>query len=411
MPELFNVLPVAEAEQRLAQHIAAFGHVERVPLFHAAGRVVAEPIQAPESLPAFARSTMDGFAVRAADTYGASEGLPAYLTLIGEVPMGQPSGISLGAGETARVHTGGMLPDGCDAVVMVEHTQQLDATMIEILRPVAVGDNTVPVGGDVRAGTPVFRAGWKLRPQDLGGLAALGITMVPVFPQPRVAILATGDEVVGPHDTPTPGQIRDVNSSTVAALVRQHGGIPQPIGIAPDDAAALERLARAALAQADVLVISAGSSVSTRDVTASVISKLGKPGVLVHGVSMHPGKPTILAMAGSKPVFGLPGNPVSTMVAFHLFVMPTLLRLQGLEPVTQRRNTVTARLLHNLASHPGSEDFVPVRLVDRAGEQCADPVFGKSNLIFTMVRADGLVRVPADRAGLYADDMVTVELF
>ncbi|NTU83397.1 MAG: molybdopterin molybdotransferase MoeA [Chloroflexales bacterium] len=409
MPELFQVVTTTEANARLAGHLAPLGRVESVLLPAALDRVLAEDLRSPGDLPAFPRSTMDGFAVRAGDTYGASEGLPAYLTLCGEVPMGRSSELTVGLGQAARVHTGGMIPSGSDAVVMVEHTQALNAETIEVVRPVAVGENVIPVGEDVRAGELLFPRGHRLRPQDLGGLAGVGVVQVPVAARPRVAILASGDEVVPAEMTPSPGQVRDINSYTIAALVQRAGGEPHSYGIAPDDADKLARMARAALEAAEVLIISAGSSVSTRDMTAAVIASLGAPGVLVHGVAIHPGKPTILAMAGDRPVFGLPGNPVSTMIAFELFVAPALRCLLGASaapaPMSQ------ARLARNVASRPGREDFVPVRLERRAGELWADPVFGKSNLIYTMARADGLVRVPLDLAGLYEGDLVDVRMF
>lgn len=411
MPELFHVLTVAQANDRLSTHIVPLGRTEPVPVLDALDRVTATDLRAAVDLPAFARSTMDGFAVRAADTYGASEGLPACLTISGEVAMGRAATIEVAAGAAARIHTGGMLPAGADAVVMVENTQQIDEHMLEVVRAVAVGENVIPIGDDVRMGDLLFAQGHWLRPQDLGGLAGVGITTVPVSARPRVAILATGDEVVPADRAVAPGQIRDINSYTIAALTRRAGGEPVLYGIAPDQAAPFREMARTALAESDALIISAGSSVSTRDMTAQVIGELGQPGVLVHGVSIHPGKPTILAVAGAKPVFGLPGNPVSTMVAYELFVTPTLLRMLGCAR-PQAWRTVQARLAHNVASHPGREDFVPVRVVSRDdGLLWAEPVFGKSNLIYTMARADGMLPVPLDRAGLYAGDLVTVRLF
>ena len=409
MPELFQVATIAQAGARLAEHVAPLGRAERVALLDALDRVTAEDLRSPVDLPAFARSTMDGFAVRAADTYGASEGLPAYLALCGEVPMGRPAALEVRLGEAARVHTGGMLPPGADAVVMVEHTQQLDERTIEVVRPVAAGENVIPVGEDVRAGDALFPRGHRLRPQDLGGLSGVGIASVEVAARPRVAILASGDEVVPPERPVAPGQIRDINSYTIASQARRAGAEPILCGIAPDNAARLRAMANAALDRADALIISAGSSVSTRDMTAQVIGELGAPGVLVHGVAIHPGKPTILALVGAKPVFGLPGNPVSTMIAFDLFVAPALRRLLGCGAAAG--GSVEARLARNVASRPGREDFVPVRLEDRAGALWAEPVFGKSNLIYTMAHADGLLHVPLDRSGLYAGDMVTVRLF
>lgn len=409
MPELFHVLTVEQANQRLAEHIAPLGRVEMAPLVEALDRVTAAELRAPVELPAFPRSTMDGFAVRAADTHGASEGLPAYLALIGEAPMGGIPALDVRPGEAARVHTGGMLPLGCDAVVMIEHTQMIDDRLIEVLRPVAAGENMIPPGDDIRQGELLFPRGHRLRPQDLGGLAGMGIIAVPVAARPRVAILATGDELVPAEQMPTLGQVRDINTYTITALTWRAGGEPLPAGIAPDEPATLRYMAAMALDAADVLIISAGSSVSTRDMTAQVIADLGQPGVLVHGVSIHPGKPTILAAASGKPVFGLPGNPVSTMVAFELFVAPALQRLLGSVQSLAWR-TAHARLARNVASIPGREDVVPVRLEERDGELWAEPVFGKSNLIFTMVRADGVLRVPLDTAGLYAGETVTVRL-
>jgi molybdopterin molybdotransferase len=409
MSELFQVVTVAEANARLAVHLAALTRIEELTLHAALDRVLAAELRAPADLPAFPRSTMDGFAVRAADSYGASEALPAYLNLCGEVPMGRQSELQVGPGQAARVHTGGMIPPGADAVVMVEQTQMLDATTIEVVRPVAVGENVIPIGEDVRAGQLLFARGQRLRPQDLGGLAGLGFTHVPVVARPRVAILASGDEVVPIEQQPGPGQVRDINSYTIAALARRAGAEALPGGIAPDQAARLRQMASEALAQADMLIVSAGSSVSTRDMTAEVIAELGTPGVLVHGVAIHPGKPTIIAVADGRPVFGLPGNPVSTMIAFELFVTPALLRLQGAGE--RPGSTTSARLGKNIASKPGREDLVPVRLVQRDGATWAEPVFGKSNLIYTMVHADGLVRVPLDQSGLYAGDRVEVRLF
>lgn len=409
MPELFTVVTIAVANKRLAAHLAPLARTEALPLLDALDRVLAADLVAQADLPAFHRSTMDGYALRAADTYGASEALPAYLAIAGEVPMGRAATLAVPAGNAARIHTGGMLPGDCDAVVMVEQTQLLDAQTIEVVRPVGVGEHVVPLGDDVRRGALLFLRGHCLRPQDLGGLAGMGITSVPLIARPRVAILATGDEVVPPEQAPLPGQVRDINSTLIASLVRRHGGEPLPAGIAPDDGATLRAMAMEALQGADLLVVSAGSSVSTRDLTAQIIGELGAPGILVHGVAIQPGKPTIIAMAGGKPVFGLPGNPASTLVAFELFVAPALRQLLGSPQAPSA--AVTARLTRNVASLPGREDFVPVRLEQREGVLWADPIFGKSNLIYTVARADGLLHVPLDKAGLYADELVSVRRF
>jgi molybdopterin molybdotransferase len=407
--ELFRVLTPADAYARLEAHLPRDRREERIATAEALGRVLVEELHAPADLPAFPRSTMDGFAVRAADTYGASESLPAYLRVRGEVLMGHRSEIRVGLAEAMRIATGGMIPEGADAVVMVENTQEVDGDTIEVVRPVAPGENVVQVGEDVAAGTPLLAAGHVLRPQDLGGLMALGLTTVRVAAPLTVGLLGSGDEIVPPEREPGPGQIRDINSYTLAALVRRAGHRPRLFGIVPDVYDALQRAAREALDACDVLILSAGSSVSTRDMTAQVIASLGPPGVLVHGVSLKPGKPTILAVAGVKPVFGLPGNPVSCMVTFDLFVAPALARLSGCVEVLTR-HTVGARLSKNVASVPGREDYVQVHLERRDGELWADPVFGKSNLIYTLVRSHGLVKIDLDKSGIAQGEHVEVRI-
>jgi molybdopterin molybdotransferase len=400
----------SQALSKLNANLKTLVCSETIAVVDALGRVLATDLQSPENLPAFPRSTMDGYAVRAGDTYGASEGLPVYLRVVGEMPMGRHETIEVKKGEAVKVHTGGALAEGADAVVMVENTQQVDSFTIEVSRPVAPGENMVSVGDDVRAGQTLLSSGHVMRPQDIGGLMALGITGMNVFTPPRVAIISAGDEVVSPDRTPLPGQVRDINTYTISNLVRQAGAVPVPQGIIRDDAAALSLATRRALEAADVVVISSGSSISTRDMTAGVISTLGKPGILAHGVSLRPGKPTILAVVDGKPVFGLPGNPVSAMVVFDLFVRPTIYRVGGCaDPPWPPM--ITARLTQNIPSTTGREDYVPVTLEIVDGEYRATPVFGESNLITTLVRAGGLARIPLDKHGLAEGEMVSVRLF
>jgi molybdopterin molybdotransferase len=410
MPELFTVLPPHETLHRLFTHLAPRVSLETIETPRALNRVLAEAPLARSPLPAFPRSTMDGYAVRAADTFGATESLPAYLAVIGESPMGSAPTRSIQRGEALLIHTGGMLPDGADAVVMIERTQMATDNEIEVMRAVAPGENVLQVGEDVRPGDPLLAGGHLLRPQDLGGLMALGITQVVVARQPRVGILATGDEVIDPHDEPQPGQVRDVNTYSISGIVERAGGIAQPGGIIRDNFEALYAAALSLLERSDALVLSAGSSVSVRDMTYDVIEKLGRPGVLVHGVSIKPGKPTIVAVCAGKPVFGLPGNPVSAMVVGDLFITPTLWRMQGCEhPPLQQ--TIRARLTHNLASVPGRVDYIQVKLIERDGDVWAEPVFGKSNLIYTLVKADGMMIIPIDANGIAAGEIVDVRLF
>jgi molybdopterin molybdotransferase len=419
MPEFFNVLPPDEARALLFSHLTLTMPPETISTAEALGRVTAESLHAPHALPAFRRSTMDGYAVRAADTYGASASLPAFLTVVGEVAMGAAADVSLNVGQAAIVHTGGMIPDTADAVVQVEWTQIIGDEWsgsgtfpfeIEVLRAVAEGQNVLQVGEDVRQAAEILPAGHLLRPQDLGGLLALGLTEIAVARQPRVAVLATGDEVIAPQETAGPGQIRDINSYTVAGQIRQAGGIPILKGIIPDKLEALKTAAQEALDESDAVVMSAGSSVSVRDMTVAVIDSLGRPGVLLHGVATRPGKPTIVGAAGGKMVLGLPGNPVSAMIQFDMFGVPAVWRLQGLH-APPRRGIVEARISQNIASESGREDYVPARLEETAEGLRAVPVFGKSNLIYTLVNADGILKVPLNKSGLEAGELVEVRLF
>lgn len=324
--------------------------------------------------------------------------------------MGAEAGLTIQPGQAALVHTGGMIPAGADAVVMLEDVQLARPGEIEVQRAVAPGRNVVRAGEDIGPGEVVLEPGIRLRPQELGGLAALGLTTVEVARRPRVALLSSGDEIVAPQDEPRPGQVRDVNTTTLAALVARAGGQPVPWGIHPDRPGPLLEAARAARAACDMVVISAGSSASTRDLTADVIAGLGAPGVLVHGLAIRPGKPTILGVADGVPAIGLPGNPVSALVVAGLFVTPIVRRLLGLrEPALTPR--LPARLTANLPSEAGREDYAPVQLIAAPEGWSAQPIFGSSNLILTLVRADGLVRVPPAATGLSAGESVEVLLF
>jgi molybdopterin molybdotransferase len=410
MPEFLTLLPPTEALNIFFSRLDPKPILESVPAAQALGRVTAEPITAPHPLPDFPRSTVDGYAVKAGDTFGASASLPAYLDLIGEVPMGGSPSFTLSKTQCATIHTGGMLPDGADSVVMIEETQSIREGEVEILKAVGVGENVIKVGEDVLTGDEVIPTGKRLRPAEIGGLMALGVTNLKVNRQPRVAILSSGDEVVPPERTPEPGQVRDVNSFTLSALVTQAGGIPKLYGIIADTRQAMLAAAREAWEKSDLVVITAGSSASTRDLTAEVIDQLGEPGVLVHGVNVRPGKPTILAVCDGVPMIGLPGNPVSALVIAGLFVLPVIRALQG-ETYAQLRPMVLATLELNLASQAGREEWVPVRLLPGEHGLHADPVFGKSNLIFTLSKADGLVRIAPDATGLAAGTQVEVLLF
>lgn len=410
MPEFLTLLPPDEARTLLLSNINYTTPVSQsMETASALGRVTAEDVSAPHPLPVFPRSTVDGYAVRARDTFGASDSLPGYLTLVGEVPMGAAATQAILPAKCALIHTGGMLPPGADAVIMLEHCQFVRPGEIEIQRAVADGENIIRIGEDVAEKQVVVTKGTRLRPAELGGLMALGVLTLQVAKMPRVGILSSGDEVVPPHETPVLGRVRDVNSTTLAAVVSLAGGEAVGYGIVPDDLDSLKLRVAQAHQECDIVIITAGSSASTRDMTADVIAWLGYPGVLVHGINTRPGKPTILGVCGGKAVIGLPGNPVSALVNGYLFVVPVIEKLLGLEPGAPKPS-VRARLMVNLASQTGREDWQPVRLVSTMTGWHAEPIFGKSNLIFSLAAADGIFRIPADANGVAAGEMVDVFL-
>ena len=413
MPEFLTLIPPDEARDLMFSHLThPLPGSESIDVISSLNRTLAEDIIAPHPLPDFKRTTVDGYAVRAGDTHGASDSLPAYLTLIGEVPMGDSPSFEIGQGQCALIHTGGMLPNGADAVVMIEYTQSANENEIEISRAVSDGENVIRIGEDVAQGQLVLLNGTFIRPAEIGGLLALGITSVRVGKKVRVGILSTGDEVIDPSRSPQPGQVRDINSYTLTSLVEKNGGVAVRYGIINDQVQVLKDAAAMALSECDVVLITAGSSASTRDMTADVIRELGEPGVLVHGINTRPGKPTILGVCNGKAIIGLPGNPVSALVNGYLFVVPVIEKLLGTIP--RPRPTVQAKLTVNLPSQAGREDWIPVKLV-MSNEQSvtgyfAEPIFSKSNLIFSLANSDGLLRISPDATGLSAGEVVEVIL-
>lgn len=407
MKEFFNVTTI-ETVLAFREAFAPMAPLS-VPLEQALDRVLVADLTAQSDIPGFDRATVDGYAVCAASTYGASEGTPAYLTLVGAVEMGKAPTGKVGPGQAARIATGGMLPPGADSVVMVEHTGVIDDGTIEIYRSVAPGQHVVARDEDAAKGQLLLPAGICLRPQELGMLAACGVNEVSVHGQPRVGIISSGDEVVPVEAEPGPGQVRDVNSHTLAALVRQGGGVPTCYGIVPDRFEALLAVSRQALAQNDMVLVSGGSSVGTRDLTVEVLEALAQSRLLAHGVGISPGKPTILAQCGAKPFWGVPGHVTSAMVVFMVLVRPFLARLAG--RINDAPTRVPARLTRNVASAQGRVDFVRVRLKYQDREVWAEPVLGASGLVRTMVAADGLIAIALNDEGLEQGAAVEVLLF
>ncbi|MDR2141898.1 MAG: molybdopterin molybdotransferase MoeA [Deltaproteobacteria bacterium] len=393
--ELFEPLPATE-----------------VPLAEALGRVLAEPFLAPENLPGFDRSTVDGFAVQARDVFGASEGLPAALTLVGECPMGQAPTLVIQPGQTARIWTGGMLPQGADAVVMLEHARLSESQgLVELTRPLAPGDNVILADEDAIQGRELIPPGQTLGPPELGLLAALGQKSARVRSQPTVAILASGDEVVPLDVEPGPGQVRDINSQTIQALASLAGAKTLSLGLAPDDLPTLSALVHQAWRTAEIVVISGGSSAGQRDFTLQALQAIPGAEILAHGVAVSPGKPLIIGRAGQKSLWGLPGHPAGALVTAEIFLKPLIWRLTGArEPVWAQ--SLTARLSRPVVSAQGRRDYFRVSLSrpDPQGPLLATPILGKSGLITTLVGAEALAICPEELEGLEAGALVEIRL-
>ncbi|MFC1516807.1 gephyrin-like molybdotransferase Glp, partial [Thermodesulfobacteriota bacterium] len=383
---------------------------ETISLDETPGRVLATDIVSDVDLPDFMRSTMDGYAVRASSTFGATEGNPAYLNVIGSVAMAESPEFNIGVREAARISTGGMLPEGSDSVVMIEHTESIDDTTIEVYRSVAPGQNILEKGEDFEKGDVILYSGRKLRSQDTGLLAAFGKVAVEVYKKPVVGIISTGDEIVPASEIPGPGQIRDINTHTLCGLVVEAGAIPVTYGIVEDDLDMLFQKCSQALSSSDMILISGGSSVGTRDFTIEVLSSLPDAAILVHGIPISPGKPTILAKARDMAFWGLPGHVVSAMIVFDVVVRPFIEHIGGIDVGSKKEIRLSALLSRNVSSAQGRIDYVRVKLVDKDGNLWAEPILGKSGLINTMVKADGLIEIGMNTEGLDKGSEVAVKL-
>ncbi|MZP30021.1 molybdopterin molybdenumtransferase MoeA [Heliobacterium undosum] len=408
--DFFQCIPLREAQEIIAKELTgAIVAFEQVSLVDALGRVAATDIAAIENLPPFSRSTVDGFAVRSADTFGASEAAPSLFTIVGEVLMGQPTDIELRPGQAATIPTGGMLPAGADAVVMLEYAEQPDPHSLLISKMIAPGENVVVKGEDIAYGSIILRRGQKITPAHIGVLAASGVTYVPVRQPVKVAIISTGDELVDIDVPVKAGQIRDVNSYALGALFTGWGCQVTRMGIVRDSFEQFYRALAEAAVTHHMVVISGGSSVGARDFTVKAIDGLGAPGVLFHGIAIKPGKPTIFGMVEGTPIFGLPGHPVAAMTVSDQLVKPAVRLLSG-QKNTFQRTRVTARLNRNVASSPGRDDFIGVRLIKEGANNKAAPIFGKSGLIRLMAESDGIMHIPADKSGVYEGEAVEVLL-
>ena len=378
---------------------------ETVPLDRAAGRVLAQDVCAAEYVPDFDRSTVDGYAVRAADTFGCSDAIPAILPLAGEVRMGEAAAEALMPGCCIAVPTGGALPAGADCVVMLEYTEDYGDGTIGVFKPGAPGANVIFRGDDVRPGKAVLRKGRTLLPQDIGALAAIGRTQVPVVRGLRVGVISTGDELVPPEKTPGAGQVRDVNTAMLTALLQAFGAERVPYGIVVDDRALLKETLARAVRECDAVLVSGGSSVGAKDAVCEILADMGE--VLFHGIAIKPGKPTILGRVDNKPVWGLPGHPVAAYFVARLFVLPLLGHLTGRD---MTEYAVTARLTESVNANHGRAQIVPCRLRRSEDALLAEPIRSKSGLITQLAGADGFFIIPRDCEGLPAGAEVAVTL-
>jgi molybdopterin molybdotransferase len=402
MSRFLSVIPVADAIAA-AERIAPARVAETVPPEQSAGRVLAADIAANADIPGFDRSVVDGYAVRSTDTTGAGDAIPALLRSVGRVAMGTGNThLAIREGECMYIPTGGILPAGADAAVMVEYTEAAGDTIL-VKKPVFPGENVLLRDEDFRRGETVFSSGRLLTPQDAGVLAACGCAAVPVAKKPVVGVISTGNELVPVTGIPGPGQVRDANAPMLAAWLAGYGCIPALFGIVRDEREAFEEVIDRALRTCDLVILSGGSSKDDRDMTAGVIAAKGT--VLVHGVAIAPGKPTIIGSIGGKPVFGLPGHPASAFVVLIAIVRPLLDRQLGRKDSLLR--TAQATLAENIPSQRGREEYVRVRLAGGV----ATPLFGKSGLLNTLVASHGLVRIPAGAEGLEKGSRIDVILW
>lgn len=407
--KLLNVKAVDKVVEILKESFQAIERSEKIELVDCIGRVIAEDIYSPETIPPFNRSSVDGYAVKAEDTYGASESLPAMLEIKGIIKMGEQAG-SINIGEAKYIPTGGMLPENADSVVMVEYTEKL-VDQVMIYNQVGPSENVIYKGDDVKEGDLIIRAGTILNESSLGVLASMGKTNVLCYEKPLVGIISTGDELV-PYDKKElkDGQIRDINSLTIESIAKKLGADVIRGGIISDDLDALKNKSKELFQKVDMLIFSGGSSVGTLDYTKQVIDSLGVDKFLFEGVSVKPGKPTLLAQKGNKVIWGLPGHPVSAMMIFKYFGEKLINILKGSKE-EEHKPKISAILTRNVRSHPGRTDWVRVKLKYEDNKCYATPVFGKSGIMKTLLESQGYVEIKPEKEGLLSGTLVDVVIW
>jgi molybdopterin molybdotransferase len=402
MRPIRETIPLDEARALMREATPPIARTETVALEDAHQRVLAQPIVAAHDVPPFSRAAMDGYAVVAADTFGAGQYAPAALALVEKVYTGQVPTTPIVRGTCAEIATGAPMPDGADAVVMVEETERSEDGLIRVFGPVYPGQNVGRQGADIRSGHAALAAGDHLTPSRIGTIAALGIDRVEVFARPRVAILSTGNEVAPPGQPLAPGQIYDINRFTLAAIIAEHGGVPVPLPTSADTLDDLNRALDAAVAE-DLVIFSGGSSVGERDLILDAIAGRGE--VVFHGIAVKPGKPTLFGIVSGKPVVGMPGYPTSCLSNGYMLVIPLLRRLARLPEALLR--SVKVPLGQRVVSTTGRHQFYTVRIVDGT----AMPAFKASGDITSMSQADGYIEIPAQIDIVEKGQMVEVVLF
>lgn len=402
---MLNVMTPDEVLVLINNRFAGTLGTESVALTEAVGRILAEDITADEYVPGFDRSTVDGYAVKASDTFGCSDAIPAILKVDGEILMGESAGTELKAGECRAVPTGGAVPAGADAVVMIEYTEDFGDGTVGISKAASPGLNMIFKGDDVKPGKTVISGGSRLSAQDIGALAAMGHTTVNVSKKPVAGVISTGDELVPIDETPLDGQIRDVNSSMLTAFCRQNGAEAIGYGIIKDEEDKLAAALDKALSECDIVLVSGGSSVGTKDATCKIIETRGE--MLLHGIAAKPGKPTIMGVCSGKPVIGLPGHPAAAYFITEIFVKNLLACMQGGKAKVY---PVKARLTESVGANHGRAQFTAVRITEKGGALSAEPIHSKSGLITSLAGADGFIVIDRDSEGVMAGSEVEVFL-
>lgn len=404
-----KIVSVEEAKDIINRNFELNFHKELVDIKDATGRILYEDIVSPINIPGFKKSVVDGYAVKFRDVQGASESIPSIMELIGEVSMGKMPNEKLNfSGQCMYIPTGGMLPIGADSVVMIEYSDKIDDNTVLINKSVAFGENVLDENEDVAIGQTVLKEGTIVKPYGIGILSSLGITKIPVFCKPKVGIISTGDEIIHPSEQPKLGEIRDINSYLIYSSVIEDGGEPKFYGVIRDDYELLFKTVKKALDECDVVLVSGGSSVGKKDNTAKVIDAMGNPGILIHGISIKPGKPTILGKVNDKPIFGLPGHPLSCAMVYRILVKYFLERMMK---VKEKEYPISCKLSTNYHKAKGREEYLPVTLEMVNGDYVAIPVFSKSAAISGFTKAWGYIRISKNVEGISKDQTVYAHRF